>query len=296
MLSMVMSMVAPGFIGRAPGPVPQAMRSPGCFGRLEEKVGERIILSLAAVQRRANGGPGEVSAGHDRRAKRAKGVIPFGARPLRKGRVEVKRLQCGDVVDASVAEDCCCGVVRRYGSAVFTDDDTELRLIDHAAIVICRLADDATRREPAAWCFQKKQRIIRLAEALFFGDGAGVVPECQHLAWLAGRGQSHVGQGAGLAGWRRFGKYVAGMDGDDVAIKRAKTAFRTILMLCPLKTNPLRHSARAFSGHLLRKRSGSWFGGQNPHWPGQKEYGVGRGGTEKAVVQFVPGHRKGERG
>ena len=28
--SMVMSMVAPGFIGRAPGPVPQAMRSPGC--------------------------------------------------------------------------------------------------------------------------------------------------------------------------------------------------------------------------------------------------------------------------
>ena len=80
--------------------------------RLENHVADRIILTFLAIQDSLDNQFGRIiNTRNDARAEGTEGIETLGASALRKGRVLLDQLTCGNVIGAGVAEN----IVRRIG-------------------------------------------------------------------------------------------------------------------------------------------------------------------------------------
>ena len=78
--------------------------------RLEDHVGDRIVLPLIAVEHRFPLQRRRRQPGRDNRPENAEGIEALGPHPLGEGLVLADQFRRGNVVDAGVTEDKVLGV------------------------------------------------------------------------------------------------------------------------------------------------------------------------------------------
>ena len=116
------------------------------------------------------------------------------AGPLLKGLVLEQEFDRGDVIDAGVAEDVVVGFAGLDSAAGPADDDAELGLEDHPALVAARTKDGFARPDNAGNRLHEVQRRGRYRLTLGLGALVEIVPQRENRVRLVRREQLDLGK------------------------------------------------------------------------------------------------------
>src|SRR6266566_864745 len=98
-------------------------------------VGERVVLTLDAVEPGDHPRLGPVQIRHDDGTETRKGVVALGSAPLRKVDVLIQHFRRRDIVDAGVSENVSGGFALRHILAMPADDNPQLTLVGDLALI-----------------------------------------------------------------------------------------------------------------------------------------------------------------